>query len=568
MFCSTECSCRHGSPCTCGYSPEQCAQHCTGRHNNAYILPVRYDNGGDFSVYEVPANGGNLQRTVRQVDGSMPMGPMPMGPMPMGPMSMGQMPFGQMPMIASLANLAQLSPLGTLLGASRASESDTPANTLLGSSSASASGGPASTLFGTSSASASGASAASASSSSAPFGDRIRAATSAIRDRFSALTGGSEATLGSTLGSTVSSSVDSVAALRDRFTAMADPFISRIRDMASSVRSKRDVTDYRMPILRVKEHDASSGSNRYTRYLNSRVELKTPATQEKELKEMEKATHCHSCGSKLTESTCNRCGAYQPQYVEYIEGKPVSYYPRAVQEKKNDKKKSDEDRMPRYIYDRYGHRYLENNGNLRLIAPQYQEAVVSDQPDFAGLANILSENRQIMDDLNRNGGRLLPQPIDLVSDFTKLIRDMGRAREADAGRENRHEKRSTHAVEKRPIEKKDEKPTPRSMYQVAPMRYNGQDGKLVVRVYDAKNDKTKTEEVKTEDTQSKNEQTSTTPSTTENKEEKSSDKSMPTVRKFNRNNKEFEILTFDDYKTSSDEDIRRVIEHLHGKQSW
>lgn len=536
-----ECSCRQGNPCTCGYSPEQCAQHCTGRHNHAYILPVRYDNGGDFSVYELPANGGNLQRTVRQAP--MPMGPVPMGPMPMGPMPMGPMAMGQMPMnpIATLAsNLAQLSPLSALLAGSSGPS--------VGSTAAESSG---------------------ASSSIAPFGDRIRAATSALRERMSTFAAGSSGSenLGSTLGSTVSQSIDSVSALRDRFAALADPLVSRIRDMASSVRSKRDLSGIRMPMLRVKEHDASSGSNRYTRYLNSRVELKTPATQEKELKEMEKATHCHSCGSKLTDSTCNRCGVYQPQYVEYVEGKPVSYYPGAVSEKKNDEKKSDEDRMPRYIFDRYGHRYLENDGNLRLIAPQYQEAVVSDQPDFAGLANILSENRQIMDDLNRNGGRLLPQPMDLVSDFTKLIRDMGRARNADADRENRHEKRSTHAVEKQPIEKKDEKTTPRSMYQVVPMQYDGQDGKLVVRVYDDKNDKTKTDEVKTEDVQSKDEQTPKTP-ITENKEEKTSTKEMPIVRKFNRHNKEFEILSFDDYKTSSDEDIRRVIEHLHGKQSW
>lgn len=484
-------------------------------HNHPYVLPVRYDNGGDYVVYELPQDTAakHLHRTVRQVDPMMPITPAaPVAPME-SPMA---------PVFAPLANLIQnpLAPLAPLLngGATDGQSGILAPNAAAGQ-----------------------------------IAERFRSATTALRERIGRLSsggnGGSE-TVGSTLN---------VSALKDKFSSIADPLMSQaskmidsFRDMASNMRSKRDVSDMRMPMLRVKEFDASRDSERYSKYLTQRVELKTPEKQEVQLKEMEKAMRCHSCGSKLTESTCKRCGAYQPQYVEFVEGKQVSYYPGAAQEMKNDEKKSME--SPRYVFDRYGHRYLENNGNLRLIAPQYQEAVVGDQPNFAGLANILSENREVIQQLNQDGERMIPQPVDAIAGFTKLIRQLARGRNADADRANRNEKRSTHAVEKRPIERKDEKTSPRSMYQVVPMQYDGQDGKLVVRVYAAPEEEAKKLAERTEQ------------NVQENGETVMNEKSQPNVTKYTQNNKEFEILTFDDYKTSSDEDIRRVIEHLHGKQ--
>lgn len=488
------------------------------------MLPVRYDNGGDYVVYELPQDGSakHLHRTVRQVED--PMTPItPAAPMaPMAPRT----PF------AGLANLANL-PMPTLPALP-------PMTQLL-------SGGDG--------------------QGSGVFAERIRSATTAIRERMGRLSQAGNGGAGETVGSALD-----VSALKDRFSSFADPLVSKatklyegFKGMASSIRTKRDVNDEemrrredaeRMPMLRVKEYDAARDNGRFSKYLTTRVELKTPEKQAAQLEEMEKATHCHSCHSKLTESTCNRCGSYQPQYVEYVEGKPVSYYPGAVQAKMSVEKKPEETRSPRYVYDRYGHRYLENNGNLRLIAPQYQEAVVGDQPNFAGLANILSENREIMQQMNRYGDRMIPEPVDLVTNFSQLIRDMARARNADADRENRNEKRSTHSVEnKRPIERKDEKTPPRSMYQVAPMQYDGKDGKLVVRVYAAK------EEDKAQKYAERSNEK-------EDDEIELTEKSQPTVRKYNKNNKEFEILTFDDFKGTSDEDIRRVIEHLHGKQQW
>lgn len=354
--------------------------------------------------------------------------------------------------------------------------------------------------------------------------------------------------LGSTLGSPLdtSSIQQTLDQLADHpIVQHANKFVEGVKQTFAFPTRRRREANVRMPMLRVKEYGSKSdkSSDDYSKYLTeSRVELKPSEKQEWNLKEEEKSTHCHSCGSKLIEPVCRRCGTYQPQYVEYVEGKPVSYYPGAAQAKTPTTE-------PRYIYDRYGHRYLENNGNLRLIAPQYQEAIVGDQPDFAGLADILSRNQEVISQMNRTPGRILPEPKNMMSDTIDLIRDISQSpiskRETDE-KDQKPEQRMTTAWNKA------EKPLPRSMYQIVPMKYEGKEGKLAVKVYSAKNDKTKSSESAATETTSMN----------------TAGRSMPTVKKFTKNNKQFEILSFDDYKTTSDEEIRRVLDHLHGKQKW
>lgn len=403
--------------------------------------------------------------------------------------------------------------------------------------------------------------------------DAVQQAATAIRQRVQQITAG-RSDSGPTLGSALGSSSDRSAA-REKFLSFADPIVARATQMvddlrqnfAQTTRRRRD-TDKRMPMLRVKEYESGRDkTENHSKFMSTtRVELKPSENQEKNLKEVEKATHCHSCGWKLMDSVCKRCGSYQPQYVEYIEGKPAAYYPGATPTKIDDYKPAE----PRYIYDRYGHKYLENNGNLRLIAPQYQEAVVSDQPDFAGLADILNQNREVIDQMNKAPGRLTPQPIDIASDTIDLIRDL--ARRDTKTNENEDEKRSSKDRQRREYEenseyrmttdeKKDEWKSPRSMYQVVPMRYEGKDGKLVVKVYSAKNDKTKSEARQYDEHNDKS-------SESQPKSTNSNDKSKPTIKKYKKNNKEIELLSFEDYKNTSNEDIRQVLEHLHGKQTW
>lgn len=508
-----ECACKQGKPCSCGYSPEQCAIHCTARgsspsprpYNSGYVLPVRYNNGGDYVVYELPqdASTQQLRRTARQAPLEIP---------------------SLTPASEAIQNLVN--------------------------------------------------------------NDRFRAVADRIRDRISKLTGGDggEIKLGAPLdisalrnrfgtSDTQLGAPLDISSLRDRFSSIADATVSHATKFVENLsqrfsaptlptRRKREAPmteeerremDKRIPMLRVKEYAASREKNddisKYTTI--SRVELKAGDQQEAWNK---KDTYCNECGSKLTDSVCKQCGSHQPQYVEFIQGKPVSFYPGA-------KRPQTTTEAPRYIFDRYGHKYLENNGNLRLIAPQqYQEAIVGDQPNFAGLADILNRNQEVIQQLNPGiaPGRMIQEPVDFATGAIDLVRDLAR-REIKRSDKEKSERSST--VEEK-NEKESERHAPRSMYQVVPMHYEGQDGKLVVKVYSSKEDKINPE------TQKFRYDEGITADTDSAKEYDSTNKSKPKIYKFNKNEKEFEILSFEDYKNNSNDDIRQVLEHLHGKQSW
>lgn len=426
--------------------------------NNGYVLPVRYNNGGDYVVYELPEEQQPryLHRVARQTPGDAAPAPAPAID------------------TAAIAGHIQ----------------------------------------------------------------RVAAAFRERASRFIPTNSDGEPRVGSILGSALGATNNAdqsdtrtvnVAALKERFSTLAEPIVGMIKEsFATASRSKRDTVDAErvttMPVLRVKEYNPLVDQTRYSKYMNrnmGRIELQTPEHHEKEMKEMEKASRCHSCGTKLMTSVCSHCGTYQPQYIEYIEGKQVPFYPGAVQESQQQVNGAD---TTRFIFDRYGHKYLENNGKLRLVR---------NQPDYAGLAQILNENGKVMKQINPTPGRLTAEPVDVVSDFSQLVRDLARApRNADS------------------------ETTPRSMYQVVPMQYEGTDGKLVVKIYDNQN---KEMDVAT---------TQTTADTTTEDRSNGMEKTPPTVKKFVKNNKEFEVLTFSDYTGTADDDIRRVLEHLHGKPQW
>lgn len=398
-------------------------------------------------------------------------------------------------------------------------------------------------------------------------GDRFRAHADRFRETVSKLTGGGGGG-GSDSGDTKLGASLDISSLRDRFSSIAEPFVShatkvvenftqnfglpavptrRRRRAASMTEDERSEMDKRIPMLRVKEYEVNRGKNdEISKYTTaSRVELKSRDQQE----------NCHKCGSKMTDTVCEKCGTHQQsthQYVEFIEGKPVSFYPRAQRPQMTTESRP----APRYIFDRYGHKYLENNGNLRLIRD-----IVGEQPDFAGLADILDRNKEAIQQFNPAPGRIMPEPIDIASDAIDLVRDLAR-REIKRADNDKPEKRSIaeYATEEK-TQKAEKQYMPRSMYQVVPIHYDGKDGKLVVKVF-SENDKTSSEA-----RQLRNDEATTAAIATAKQHDMNmSDKSKPTVRKFNRDNKEFEILSFEDYKNSSNEDIRQVLEHLHGKQ--
>lgn len=444
-------------------------------NNNAYVLPVRYNNGGDYVVYELPQEQQPryLHRVARQAPSDIAPAPLPQPTQTIDPTAMTERFQKVAAVIREHANRFISNNSG-----------DQRVGSILGS-----------TL-------------------GATFDSKLGSTNNAEQSG--------------------SRTVD-VSAIKERFSSLAEPIVGIINKSFATVgRSKRDTMDAErrtseqgmtMPVLRVKEYNPSNEQTRYSKYMSrnmGRVELQTPEHHAKDIKEMESASKCHSCGSKLMSSVCSHCGTYQPQYIQYIEGKQVPFYPGAVQENQQQPQVNGAE-ATRYIFDRYGHKYLENNGKLRLVR---------NQPDYAGLADILNENDKVMKQINQTPGRLTAEPVSIVSDLSQLVRDLARnPRNAQSDAQ------------------------PRSMYQIVPMQYEGKDGKLVVKIYDNKN---------------KEMDVSTAPKVEATTEERTNvmEKTQPTVQKFVKNNKEFEVLTFTDYKGNADDDIRRVLEHLHGQQQW
>lgn len=420
--------------------------------------------------------------------------------------------------------------------------------------------------------------------------DSLRKASDAAKEKFS----------------TLQSTLDPIVSSANNFMQDSGKFMEGFKlNFALPVRERRSVdddeekrrrseNDKKIPVLRVKERPSTCKTiENLKRLSESRVSLRAPesiqylpelaSTQSEDSEEWK---HCHSCGSQLNDSVCRSCGAHQPQYVEYIEGRPVSFYPGAMREERPEES-SPEKRVPRYIYDRYGHRYLENNGNLRLIAPEYgQEAMVGEPQGFDTLKQIVEENKEVIEQLNRNGpNRMLPQPVDFAQDAIHFMHELARRDVENNRTEDKQTTESKKAVDEPKADKEPKvnpksmgkhakdtrKQKPKSMYQILPMKYDGHDGKMVVKVYSAKDNSWKTDDdaLKRDDDTKKSEWQ---PELTEQSQEQwshsdTADRSKPTVNKFNKNNKEYEILTFDHYSGNSEEEIQQILDHLHGHNS-
>lgn len=148
--------------------------------------------------------------------------------------------------------------------------------------------------------------------------------------------------------------------------------------------------------------------------------------------------HCEGCGSAIRDSMgcfCKGGDNYhptQPQYYEYIEGQPVSYIPGAHhrQQQAHQQEQQGPGAQARYVFDRYGHKYLENNGNLRLVIPAHQfgpqqpEPIVG-QPNLAALDRILANNREFISQVNNHPpGRMLDEPVDTARDGIHFINEI------------------------------------------------------------------------------------------------------------------------------------------------
>lgn len=125
----------------------------------------------------------------------------------------------------------------------------------------------------------------------------------------------------------------------------------------------------------------------------------------------------------------------QPQYFEFVNGEASAFSPivgrAAVPAAPS----------PRYIFDRFGHRYLENEGSLKLLAPSRSDdgPVIGSSYDggyrpvnFNQLENILDHNSEFIDETNQGDPEhLIQDPIQLVMDTMSFISDIATRRGAD-----------------------------------------------------------------------------------------------------------------------------------------
>lgn len=125
----------------------------------------------------------------------------------------------------------------------------------------------------------------------------------------------------------------------------------------------------------------------------------------------------------------------QSQYYELVDGKSVSYVP--------DGRSLEEDvayGAPRYVFDRFGHRYSEQNGKLKLIGPNRFENSDAPPPllgsgyhgpspiepyNFNVLENILNNNQEVIDSTNSDDpNHMIEHPIDLTLDTLEFIKEL------------------------------------------------------------------------------------------------------------------------------------------------
>lgn len=117
-----------------------------------------------------------------------------------------------------------------------------------------------------------------------------------------------------------------------------------------------------------------------------------------------------------------------PQYIEFVNGQASAFSPFSG------RASSPTAPSPRYIFDRFGHRYLENDGSLRLLAPSRPDdgPIIGSAHDdsyrpsnFNQLENILDHNSEFIDATNQGDpAHLIQDPIELVLDTLSFINDI------------------------------------------------------------------------------------------------------------------------------------------------
>lgn len=299
----------------------------------------------------------------------------------------------------------------------------------------------------------------------------------------------------------------------------------------------------------------------------------------------------------------------QPQYYQRSEGQLVPYTLGSTQYEQT---YTAEPAEPRYVYDRLGQTYLENDGKLRLMAPSYEGQPEPSNTEM--IREILSENREVMDELNSQPGRVLPKASDLIKEGIDYLHDIARRDVSTVqidespedypssdetmgaevieleGREphiqvevEKEEKRRVHvagdeeiiaAVNQMPSRlstqkrksksKSDEEDSDKAlseeesgeidlktqrMYQVMPFQQDDRDGSVIVKIFS-------TDEKSEEKSESRS----------NGKKPRNGNKIVqkPKIETVKRGDKEYDVLTiFEDPDTNSQEELQKIIKHLN-----
>lgn len=250
---------------------------------------------------------------------------------------------------------------------------------------------------------------------------------------------------------------------------------------------------------------------------------------------------CPQCNAIVSDSVCTAClAAQQPaqsQFFRYVNGEPVPFVPRSTQSSPKRSAPSDF-----FVYDRFGHRYEENNGNLRLIAPEpteFEADPETAQPNIAAFADIMNANADVVRDLNPfQDGRMISPVTDLAADAIDVVHDIARREVPES---------AVNATEP-PKRSQDYR---RSHYQIIPIRHDNRSGSLISKLH-SKNDDSKANDRR---------QMSAHKWTVDRKNE---DGISPSLKKIKHNKKEYEILTIGTHQSEdSAEEFDRIMKYLH-----
>lgn len=122
-----------------------------------------------------------------------------------------------------------------------------------------------------------------------------------------------------------------------------------------------------------------------------------------------------------------------PQYIEFVNGQASAFSPISARSIPVSAP------SPRYVFDRFGHRYLEHEGSLKLLAPSRTDngpiigsAYEGGNRPFNQLENILDHNSEFIDETNQGDPEhLIQDPIGLVLDTLSFISDITTRGSAD-----------------------------------------------------------------------------------------------------------------------------------------